>query len=432
MIRKLKFGAGALVLLAVCSCSEKETVTLETTTATLGEITEYITATGTVESITQVDVGTQVTGTVASLYADFNSEVKAGDLIAEIDKTALLASLESADATMESARLTYELNKKNYRRDSALYAKELISEYEYDSSLNEYLVSKASYEKSQSDRVTAVRNLSYAEITAPIDGIVVSREVEVGQTVVSSMSVANLYVIADLDKMQVVADVDEADIGSVKVGQNASFTVDAYPDDTFSGIVTQVRINPTTESNVVTYEVLISTENPEHKLIPGLTANITVYTKEAKDVITVPIKTLKFQPLRMEGLPEVASAPEPKNGVENRLSEEALNGEEGEMAPPPTEGTEPQDPLIATEDMHRLLWVLNKDNQLVPTEVEIGIDNGVNVAILDGLSVGDKVALQYTTSSGDEDVSTSSSEGSSNPFMPGPPDRNKKSKEKSE
>ena len=346
MIRKLQLCAGIVAALATVACGTKEKVTLETTTAELGEITEYITATGTVESITQVDVGTQVTGIVDKLYVDYNAEVKAGDLIAEIDKTALLASLESADATMESARLTYELNKKNYRRDSALYAKQLISEYDYDASLNEYLVSKASYDKSQSDRVTAVRNLSYAEITAPIDGIVVSREVEVGQTVVSSMSVANLYVIADLDKMQVVADVDEADIGSVKVGQNAAFTVDAYPDDTFEGLVTQVRINPTTESNVVTYEVLISAENPEHKLIPGLTANVTVYTKEAKNVITVPIKTLKFQPLLMDGLPKIATMPEPKNDVEHRINDSLLAL--GEEPTPPQAAPEPQDPLIAT------------------------------------------------------------------------------------
>lgn len=427
MIRKFNFGLGVLAVAALCACSDKETVTLETTTVDYGEITEYITATGTVESITQVDVGTQVTGIVDKLYADYNSVVTAGELIAEIDKTALLASLESADATMESARLTYELNKKNYRRDSALYAKQLISEYEYDASLNEYLVSKASYDKSQSDRVTAVRNLSYAEITAPIDGIVVSREVEVGQTVVSSMSVANLYVIADLDKMQVVADVDEADIGSVKVGQNATFTVDAYSNDTFTGLVTQVRINPTTESNVVTYEVLISTENPEHKLIPGLTANITVYTKEAKDVLVVPIKTLKFQPLLMEGLPGIAQMPTPKNNVEERINEDALGEEEQRPAP----GSEPQDPLIATEDMHRLLWVLNENDELVATEVEIGIDNGVNVAVLDGLNRGDRVALQYTTSTGEEEV-TASSEGASNPFMPGPPDRNRNKNKKSE
>ena len=288
-IAKQNIGLCAAIALALCACGKKQQVTLETATATKGEIVETVTATGTLESVTQVDVGTQVTGIVSKLFADYNSIVTAGQIIAEIDKTTLESDLKSVNATMESAKQTYEYTKKNFERDKALHEKQLISDYEFETSRKDYLVAKAAYEKSQSDRVKAARNLSYAEIYSPIDGIVMSREVEVGQTVVSNMSVANLFVIADLNNMRVVADVDEADIGSVKVGQNASFTVDAYPNDVFNGKVTQVRINPTTTSNVVTYEVLISTENPEHKLIPGLTANITINTKELKDVLTVPI-----------------------------------------------------------------------------------------------------------------------------------------------
>lgn len=415
MINKLKFGVSVLAMVAVCSCGQKSKMTLETTTVEKGEIVETVTATGTLESITQVDVGTQVTGIVSKLFADYNSIVTEGQLIAEIDKTALESALASANATMESARVTYEYSKKNYERDKALHEKQLISDSEYETSENEYLVAKAAYEKSKSDRVTSARNLSYAEITSPMDGIVVSREVEVGQTVVSSMSVANLFVIADLDKMRVVADVDEADIGSVKVGQNASFTVDAYPNDTFYGTVTQVRINPTTESNVVTYEVLLSTENPDHKLIPGLTANVVINTKEAKDVLLVPIKALKFQPQNfegVEGLPTFDDMPEPKN-----------EAAAAEMA----EGTEPKDPILPTEDMHRLLWVL-RDNKLVSTEVEIGLDDGVNVAITSGLSEGDKVALQYSESSSVTASSDESSSSASSPFMPQPPGGNKNKK----
>ena len=405
---KVWLAVGVSLLMAVTSCSKKEKVSLQTATVSKGEITESVTATGTLECITQVDVGTQVTGIVAKLYADFNSIVTEGQLIAEIDKTTLEAELQSADAQLEGARLDYEYNKKNYERDEALHQKQLISDYEYETSMHDYLVSKANYERMQANRISAARNLSYAEITSPMDGIVISREVEIGQTVVSNMEVANLYTIGDLDKMQVVADVDEADIGSVKVGQNAQFTVDAYPDDIFYGEVTQVRISPTTDSNVTTYEVLISTNNPEHKLIPGLTANVTIKVKDVKDVMVLPIKVLRFNPMEfagIEGLPVVESMPTPPNGVKP----------DGEIP----------DPTVVTDDARRLVWVLTDDNRLVPTEIEMGEGNGINVEVKSGLNIGAKVALQYTTEMlEDEDAA-----GEHNPFMPGPPGRDKKKKD---
>lgn len=401
----------SMTLSLLCSCSHKEKVTLETINVTKGEISEVVTATGTLESITTVDVGTQVTGIVSQLFADFNSVVKKGELIAEIDKTTLESELRSANSTLESAKVTYEYTKTNYERDKQLHDKQLISDYEYETSRKDYLVAKSSYEKAQADRVRAARNLSYAEIYSPIDGIVVSREVEVGQTVVSSMNVANLYTIADLDNMRVVADVDEADIGSVKVGQNASFTVDAYPNDVFEGKVTQVRISPTTTSNVVTYEVLISTQNPEHKLIPGLTANVTIKTKEAKNVITIPLKVLRFTPQEFE------------NGGEE-LPTFTMPHTEAYMK----EGTDkPKDPAIPTDDMHRLVWVL-RDNHLVPTEILLGVDNGINAEVVEGLQEGDKVAESYSTSFGEGQMSAgeAANSGSNSPFMPKPPGSDKK------
>ncbi len=417
IINRLKTGVWLLAALAVCSCSKKETMSLETATVEVGEISESVTATGTLESITQVDVGTQVTGIVSKLFADYNSIVKAGEIIAEIDKTTLESELKSANANMESAKQTYEYTRTNYERDKALHAKQLISDYDFETSKKDYLVAKANYEKTQSDRVKSARNLSYAEITSPIDGIVVSREVEVGQTVVSNMSVANLFVIADLDKMQVVADVDEADIGSVKVGQSASFTVDAYSNDVFTGTVTQVRINPTTTSNVVTYEVLISASNPEHKLIPGLTANVTINVKEAKNVLVLPIKVLKFQPQEFEGvdgLPTFDAVPEPKKTAESE----------------PSQSGEPKDPIIPTEDMHRMIWVL-RDNKLVPTEIEIGLDNGVNVEVKSGLKKDDKVALQYNEGSDSQVADGEAAQsGNNSPFMPKPPGGDRKNKKK--
>ena len=290
-----------------------------------------------------------------------------------------------------------------------MHQKQLISDYDYETSRRDYLVAKSDYERMQANRVSAARNLSYAEITSPMDGIVISREVEIGQTVVSNMEVANLFTIGDLDKMQVVADVDEADIGSVKVGQNAQFTVDAFPDDVFYGKVTQVRISPTTDTNVTTYEVLISTSNPDHKLIPGLTANVTINVMEEKDVMMLPIKVLRFSPMQFEdaeGLPVAEQMPEPPAGK--------------------PAGGEIPDPLVTTDDNRRLVWVLTDDNRLVPTEIEMGVENGINVEIKSGLNVGDKVALQYTTEMLEEEAP----QGERNPFMPGPPDRDKKKKNK--
>ena len=390
------------------SCSEHKTVTLETSTVAKGEISESITATGTLESVTQVDVGTQVTGIISKLYADYNSEVKQGDVIAEIDKTTLESELKSANATLESAKISLEYAKKNYNRDKVLHDKQLISDYEFDTTKETYLKAQQTYDKSVADRVKAEKNLSYAVIYAPMDGIVISREVEIGQTVVSNMSVANLFVIADLDNMQVVADVDEADIGSVKVGQHATFTVDAYSNDTFDGVVTQVRINPTESSNVVTYEVLISVDNKEHKLIPGLTANVTIKTTEVKDCLTMPLKALRFNPQEfegVEGLPTFDEMPKPKGNTEK-----------------PKEGETPKDPELATEDMHRNVWVV-RNNKLVATEIELGVDNGVNAQVKSGLKAGDKVAIQYNENA---ESTENGNEKSSSPFMPGPKKNNKK------
>ncbi|MDE6032366.1 MAG: efflux RND transporter periplasmic adaptor subunit, partial [Muribaculaceae bacterium] len=348
----------AAMMIGVSACSEKSSFELETYTVTPTSLSEIVTATGTMESVTSVDVGTQVTGIISNLLVDFNDEVTKGQLIAEIDKTVLQSELQSADATLASAKASYEYAKANFERDKALHNEKLISDYEFQTSQKDYEVARMAYEKAQADRVRAAKNLTYAEITSPIDGIVVSREVEVGQTVVSSMSVASLYVIADLDNMQVVGNVDEADIGQVKVGQNVTFTVDAYPEDTFSGSVSQVRISPTTTNNVVTYEVIVSTTNPDHKLIPGMTANLSIYTLQLEDAIAVPLKALKFEPMQAE---KDSKLPEPKP-----LDRQAENS----------------------------VWVL-RNNQLVETVVTLGMKNSVYQQITDGLQVGDKVALQY-------------------------------------
>lgn len=388
----IKSITAAALVTFMGSCGKESSVRLETVKVETGEITETVTATGTVESVTQVDVGTQVTGIIDKLYADYNSIVKKGECIAEIEKTMLESDLKSAEASVESARHTYEYNRTNYNRDKALHDKQLISDYEFQTSKKDYEVSKAAYEKAMADRVRAAKNLNYAEIYSPIDGIVISREVEVGQTVVSSMNVANLYTIADLDNMQVIGNVDEADIGQVKVGQRVTFTVDAYPDDLFEGTVTQVRLSPTTESNVVTYEVVVGASNPDHKLIPGLTANLTIYVMSEKDVLQLPAGAFNFEP---EEYPEAKNLPQPGQPIDRSK-------------------------LAADE---KSVWVLEGD-KLVNKVVRIGAGNGIKTSILSGLKAGELVATGYDDAPVGKSGDMASDKQS--PFAPQPPGRNKK------
>lgn len=387
LIRNLLTIATLAVLLA--SCGKRQNVTLETVRAEKGELTETVTATGTIESVTQVDVGTQVTGIIDKLYADYNSVVEKGQLIAEIEKTLLQSDLASAEANVESARLTYEYNLTNYNRDKALHDKQLISDYEFQTSTKDLEVSRTAYDKAKADKVRAAKNLNYAEIYSPIDGIVISREVEVGQTVVSNMNVANLFTIADLDNMQVIGNVDEADIGRVKVGQSVVFTVDAYPDDRFEGKVTQVRLNPTTESNVVTYEVVVAAPNPDHKLIPGLTANLTIYTMREADLLLLPAAAFTF---------------EPESHDDSGLPQPAGNPDSVRLAPE-----------------QRRIWVVD-GSRLMPTVVTIGGSNGMKTEIISGIGENTVVAVGYSADMTDSRQAS----GEKSPFAPQPPGRNKK------
>lgn len=373
-------------------------ITFENTTVKKGNISSSITATGTIEPITQVEVGTQVSGIIDKIYVDYNSQVKKGQLLAELDKTNLQNSLHSAVSNMSTAKTEYEYQLKNYTRSKGLHEKGLVSDtdyeqayYNYQKSLNDYQVSKNEYEKART-------NLGYAMIYSPIDGVVLSKEVEEGQTVAASMSTPTLFKIAqDLKQMQVVADVDEADIGEVKEGQRVSFTVDAYPNDVFEGTVTQVRQEATTTNNVVTYEVVIKAPNEDLKLKPGLTANVTIFTLEKNGILTVSSKALRFTP-DME-----------------LIGKEDVVEKAGNM----------------TEDAtHKILWTRQgKTFKAIP--VVIGINNGTLTEIVSGISAGTNVVLDATAGvmpGGNDTVSTQSEEKTQerSPFMPGPPSKNKK------
>ena len=285
----------------------KPQFTFETATVSRADISTFVTATGTIEPVTEVNVGTQVSGIIAKLFVDYNSVVKEGQIIAEMDKVTLESELASARAAYDGNKAEYRYQERNYERSKGLYEKKLISDADFEQAEYNYEMAKSAFHSSEAALAKAERNLSYATIASPIDGIVIDRAVEEGQTVAAGFETPTLFTLAaDLTRMQVVADVDEADIGGVAEGQRATFTVDAYPDDVFEGRVTQIRLGSTSSSSsslssstsesVVTYEVVITADNPELKLKPRLTANISIYTEEKSDVLCVPSKALRFAP----------------------------------------------------------------------------------------------------------------------------------------
>ena len=369
----------AIVIFLLSGGKKKEEVTFETAKIEKGNIQTTITATGTIEPVTSVTVGTQVSGIVSKLYVDYNSIVKKGQVIAELDKTNLTSELNTAKANLASAQSTLNYEQANYNRYQTLYDKGLVSANDYESAQLSYRKARESVATARESVAKATTNLGYATITSPIDGVVLSKSVEEGQTVASSFNTPELFVIAkDLTDMRVIADIDEADIGGVKEGQRVSFTVDAFPDDKFEGQVTQVRQEATTTSNVVTYEVVISAPNSDLKLKPGLTANVTIYTVEKNDVLTVPSKALRFTP------------------------NEALLKNNQKIEDCPAE--------------HKL-WTL-KDNTFKAHAVETGPTNGVMTEIVSGIPEGTEVLSDFSISTigGEEENGAKGT----NPFMPRP------------
>ena len=366
-------------------------VTYETAKVEKATIGNSVTATGTIEAVTSVDVGTQVSGIIDKIYVDYNSTVKKGQVIAELDKTNLISELNSANSQLASAKSDLEYQQSNFNRQKTLYQKGLISANDFESARLSLEQAKSSVAQRQEAVNKAKTNLGYATITSPIDGVVLSKSVEEGQTVASSFSTPTLFtIVKDMTDMRVVADVDEADIGEVAVGQRVTYTVDAYPDDVFEGTVTQVRNEATTTNNVVTYEVVISAPNPDLKLKPGLTANVTIYTLERTGIVSVPTKALRFTPT--------------------------------------AETIGKQDKIEDCNGTHKL-WVRN-GKTFKAYSVQTGITNGTRTEILSGVKEGTVVIVDMKEASTDDSSSSSdTSESSSDeqsPFSPGPPNKNKK------
>lgn len=382
-------AVAAIATLAVWLLSggkKEEKITFDTAAVAPANIMNSITATGTIEPVTSVTVGTQVSGIVSKLFVDYNSVVKKGQVIAELDKTNLMSQLNTAKTQLATAQSQLNYQTANYKRYKTLFEKGLVAADDFDNAKLSYTQAKEQVASAKEEVQRAQTNLGYATITSPIDGVVLSKSVEEGQTVAASFSTPELFTIAqDLTNMQVVADVDEADIGDVKEGERVSFTVDAYPDDTFEGEVKQVRQEATTTNNVVTYEVVISAPNADLKLKPGLTANVTIYTAERKGVLSVPSKALRFTPQKETvGKMKIVDVANAKNKV----------------------------------------WTI-EGNSIVAHKVNIGMTDGTNTQIVGGIAEGTKVITGLNVMGGEEKMPMEA-QGEKSPFAPGPPGKNKR------
>lgn len=387
-ISKIWIAVVVIVIVAVAAWAmsggkKEEDINFKEEKVALKTLQNSVTATGTIEAVTSVTVGTQVSGIVNKLYVDYNSQVKKGQVIAELDKTNLLSELNTAKANLASAQSSLNYQAANMERYKTLYKKGLVSADEYENALLTYRQAKEQVASSKENVQRAQTNLGYATITSPIDGTVISKSVEEGQTVAASFNTPELFTIAkDLTNMQVVANVDEADIGGVKEGDRVTFTVDAYPDDTFEGTVKQVRLEATTTNNVVTYEVVISAPNADLKLKPGLTANVTIYTQERSGVLAVANKALRFTP---------------------------------------TKETVGKDMKIVDCKGKNKVWTLN-GNTLTAHPVTIGQSDGINTEITKGLKQGDKIVTEIVVNVPEEEGNQEQSQG----LISGPGPRGKK------
>ena len=387
-ISKIWIAVVVIVIVAVAAWAmsggkKEEDINFKEEKVALKTLQNSVTATGTIEAVTSVTVGTQVSGIVNKLYVDYNSQVKKGQVIAELDKTNLLSELNTAKANLASAQSSLNYQAANMERYKTLYKKGLVSADEYENALLTYRQAKEQVASSKENVQRAQTNLGYATITSPIDETVISKSVEEGQTVAASFNTPELFTIAkDLTNMQVVANVDEADIGGVKEGNRVTFTVDAYPDDTFEGTVKQVRLEATTTNNVVTYEVVISAPNADLKLKPGLTANVTIYTQERSGVLAVANKALRFTP---------------------------------------TKETVGKDMKIVDCKGKNKVWTLN-DKTLTAHPVTIGQTDGINTEITKGLKQGDKIVTEIVVNVPEEEDAPQQSQG----LISGPGPRGKK------
>ena len=376
--------------------NSKNNMSLETVNPSLGDIVQTITATGRLQPIDQVEVGTEVSGTVSKIYADFNEQVKQGQLLLQIDPLKAKAAVEKAKASYNAAQNEAVYQKRNYNRTYELFQKGSVAATELETAEYRYNNAQSSLVNAKSNLEQAELDLNNCTIKSPIDGIVLSRAVEAGQTVAASFSAPTLFIIArDLTQMEVKADVDEADIGLVKAGQRVEFSVDAFPSDKFTGEIQEVRLSPNISSNVVTYTVIIRANNPEQKLLPGMTANCDIIVEEAKQVLTIPLRALQFKP--NESTP----------GYDPKFSGEQLQGGARESGREGSGGGK----RAANQNKSRV-WILANNGFLSVQRVSLGLSDGTKIQILEGLEATMPVAVGVQTASQEKASQTT------NPFMP--------------
>lgn len=369
----------------------KQEIIIKTETIGRSNISNTVTATGSLDAVVSVDVGTQVSGKINKIFVDYNSIVKKGQILARLDTQSLALTLKSSKASLDKAKAEYEYQKSNYTRYKRLIEKKLIAQSDFDEVEYNYKTSIANLEDAQANYDKSKTNLSYAFIYSPIDGIVEERDVEEGETVAASYSTPTLFKIAnDLTHMKIEANVDEADIGQVKLNQRVEFTVDAFPNITFSGRVTEIRLDADTDNTVITYTVVINAPNPNKTLLPGMTANVTFYVTEKKNIVVIPNKAIEFEPETNSLISYKQTHPEikvtlPKPG-------EQLSG-----------------------DNQKEVWILT-NSSLYPKTIEVGETNEINYELLSGLNEGDRVIISMSSFKGK--IKSSEAGSSKSPFMP--------------
>jgi len=397
----------------------KGTLNMQTEDVAYGDILTTVTATGTIEPLITVEVGTQVSGEISKIYVDYSSVVKKGQKLAELDRSTLQATWISARASFESAENELTYQRSNYERIKQLYGSQSVSKTDFETAQYQYNNAKNAYTISKSNLDKALTNLGYATIYSPIDGVVLSRAVDEGQTVAASFSTPTMFTIAkDLTKMRVIADVDEADIGTVKIGQNVMFTVDAFPNDEFKGTVTMVRLEAKVTSNVVTYEVVINAPNPSLKLLPGLTASVNIYTQERRNVLIIPTKAQRVHPteemlttLPVNKAQATQKGKSVKDTTKTALKEPAIETD----GPDVPEG----------EANQRTIWIKKTDGSIEQRKIIIGATDGISTEVLSGLQKGEKVLTELNISETNA-ADTSAAEKSTSPFMPKRPSQKTK------
>jgi len=373
--------------------NSKKSMTLETVFPNLDDIVQTITATGRVQPIDQVDIGTEVSGTVSKIYTDFNKNVKKGQILLEIDPLKAKARVEQTKASYRSAENEAQYQKRNYNRIYELFQKGSVAATDFETAEYRYKNAQSSLINAKSNLDQAQLDLANCTIRSPIDGIVLNRAVEAGQTVAASLSAPTLFTLArNLTQMEVKADVDEADIGQVKTGQRVEFTVDAFPNDKFTGTVQEVRLSPNIMSNVVTYTVIIRASNPDQKLLPGMTANCDIIVEEAIQVLTIPMRALQFRP--DENTP--GYAPKLAESSNTQLIEKKRSGS-GRRG--------------SNQNRNRV-WVLANNGFLQNQRVNLGLSDGTKIQVVDGLEATTPVAT------GVQNMASEKSNQTTNPFMP--------------